>query len=374
MSSTSILKKHSFRCDIKLQSQQLIDLILSVLRNATIRTLKKIKMKIPIYPLKFEPIYQYRLWGGRKLENLLSKPLPDNEPIGEAWILSDRKDHSSLVQEGDLKNKTITSLMEEYRYEIMGKNGLYYDRFPLLLKFLDCKEVLSVQVHPSDHQKELLPEGDTGKTEAWIVLETSDDSKIFAGLKPGTNKENLAQSIKDKSVSERLHSFIPKQEDAVLIESGTVHTLGGTVVFEVQENSDVTFRLYDWDRLDAKTGKPRDLQIENAIQSINFNQGEIGPVTPVIDNSIKNAEILFDNNHFKVWRIKNKEVFKVGFIDIPTILVCIDGKGSMNYNNQEYNINKGEVMLLPAIIGQLELLPNDEITLFQITIPDKNSN
>ena len=168
---------------------------------------KKVKMKIPIYPLKFEPIYQYRLWGGRKLENLLSKPLPNKEPIGEAWILSDRKDHASEVSEGDLKNKTITSLMDDYRYEIMGKNARSYDRFPLLLKYLDCKEV-----------------------------------------------------------------------------------------------------------------------------------------------------------------------FKVGFIDIPTILVCIDGKGSMNYNNQEYNINKGEVMLLPAIIGQLELLPNDEINLFQITIPDKNSN
>ena len=335
---------------------------------------KKVKMKIPIYPLKFEPIYQCRLWGGRKLENLLSKPLPNNEPIGEAWILSDRKDHASEVSEGDLKNKTITSLMEDYRYEIMGKNARSYDRFPLLLKYLDCKEVLSVQVHPSDNQKELLPEGDTGKTEAWIVLETSDDSQIFAGLKKDTNKENLLESINDKKVSERLHSFIPKKGDAIFIQSGTVHTLGGTVVFEVQENSDVTFRLYDWDRIDAKTGKPRDLQVENAIKSINFNQGEIGPVTPVLDTSIKNAEIMFDNDHFKLWRIKNEDVFKVGFKDQPAVLVCIDGNGSMKYNNQEYYINKGEVMLLPAIIGQLELLPKEEITIFQIAIPDKNSN
>lgn len=330
-------------------------------------------MSVNIYPLKFDPIYQYRLWGGRRLENLLSKPLPPDEPIGEAWILSDRKDHASQVIDGALKGQTLTQLMQEYRYEIMGKNGYDFDRFPLLLKFLDCKEVLSVQVHPSDDQKELIPAGDSGKTEAWVVLETSEDSRIFAGLKKGTTKENLLDSIKDKSVADHLHSFVPKKDDAVFIHSGTVHTLGGTVVFEVQENSDVTFRLYDWDRIDAKTGKPRELQVEKAIECIDFNQVDIGPVTPAKDPSIKNAEKLFDNEHFKLWRIKSKTFFTVGFIDQPAILVCIDGSGTMNYNENEYVIRKGEVMLLPAIIGQLELKPEKEITLLQIAIPQTAS-
>ena len=331
-------------------------------------------MSNPIYPLKFDPIYQYRLWGGRKLEHLLSKPLPENEPIGEAWILSDRKDHASQVIEGDLKGATLTQLMEEYRYEIMGKNGNDFEIFPLLLKFLDCKEVLSVQVHPSDAQKEFIPEGDTGKTEAWVVLETSEDSRIFAGLKKGTTKENLLESIKDKTVSERLHSFVPKKEDAIFIHSGTVHTLGGTVVFEVQENSDVTFRLYDWDRTDAKTGKPRDLQVEKAIECIDFNKIDIGPVIPVKDPENKNSEKLFDNEHFILWRIKSKSDFTVGFKDEPAILVCIDGNGKMMYNDKEYTISKGEVMLLPAIIGQLELKPEKEISLLQIAIPGTKSN
>ena len=330
-------------------------------------------MSNPIYPLKFEPIYQYRLWGGRKLEHLLSKPLPKNEPIGEAWILSDRKDHASQVTEGHLKGVTITKLMEDFRYEIMGKNGNDFDHFPLLLKFLDCKEVLSVQVHPSDSQKEFIPAGDTGKTEAWIVLETSEDSRIFAGLKKGTTKENLLESIKDKSVSERLHSFIPKKEDAIFIHSGTVHTLGGTVVFEVQENSDVTFRLYDWDRTDAKTGKPRDLQIEKAIDCIDFDQVDIGPVIPVKEPDNKNSEKLFDNEHFILWRIKSNSFFTVGFKDEPAILVCIEGNGTMNYDTKHYGISKGEVMLLPAIIGQLELKPETEITVLQIAIPSIKS-
>ena len=329
-------------------------------------------MSIQIYPLKFEPIYQYRIWGGRKFEHLLSKPLPENEPIGEAWLLSDRKDFSNQIIEGNLKGMTLTQLMIDYRYEIMGKIGYHFEHFPLLLKFLDCNEVLSVQVHPSDDQKEYIPNGDSGKTEAWVVLETGAGSQIYAGLKKGTTKENLMESIHNKSVAERLHNFVPKKDDAVFIHSGTVHTVAGTLVFEVQENSDVTFRLYDWDRTDPKTGEPRDLQVENALACIDFDQVEIGPVIPVIDKENQNAEKLFDNEHFKLWRIKTQSAFTVGFKDEPAILVCIEGKGVMKFNDVDYTLEKGEVMVLPAIIGLLELHPAQEISLLQIAIPDKN--
>ena len=327
-----------------------------------------------MYPLKFEPIYQYRLWGGRNLAHLLSKPLPVDENIGEAWILSDRKDHASKVVEGSLKDSTLTQLMEDYSYQIMGKNANDFDRFPLLLKFLDCNEVLSVQVHPSDDQKELIPPGDTGKTEAWVVLETNEKSRIYSGLVKGTTKENLRESVKNKTVGERLHSFIPKKGDAVFIHSGTVHTLSGTVVFEVQENSDVTLRLYDWDRIDAKTGERRELQVDKAIECIDFNQVDVGPVTPKIDPQNKNSEKLFDDDHFILWRIKSDSDINVGFKDEPAILVCIDGSGSITFDNTEYVISKGEVLLLPAIIGQQALKPENEITLLQIAIPATRRN
>jgi mannose-6-phosphate isomerase len=326
-------------------------------------------MKRLLYPLKFEPIYQYRLWGGRKLENLLSKPLPGDEPIGEAWILSDRKDHASKVCCGPLTGYTITQLMREYPGELMGKFGNHFHRFPLLLKFLDCKQVLSVQVHPSDSQKKYIPKGDSGKTEAWVVLETSKDSRIYAGLKPGTNEQNLREAIETNSVAGRLHSFVPKAGDAVFIHSGTVHTLGGTVVFEVQENSDVTFRLYDWDRTDPKTGKPRDLQVDKALACIDFNQVDIGPVKPAVDPHHTHTEKLFDNEHFVLWRTTSRSSFTVGFKDEPRILVCIEGGGKLLYNQKGYPINKGDVMLLPAVAGQCSCAPAGEVTLLEIAIP-----
>jgi len=197
--------------------------------------------------------------GGRRLSHLLNQPLPEG-PIGEAWLLSDRDDHPSKVANGPLKGSTIAQLLKLYPEQLMGKLK-HFSRFPLLLKFLDANEVLSVQVHPSDQQKDYIPKGESGKTEAWIVLETGNKSLIYSGLKPGTDKDTLRNALAENKVAGYLHSFVPKVGDAVFIHSGTVHTLQDAVVFEVQENSDVTYRLYDWGRIDAKTGKPRNLQV-----------------------------------------------------------------------------------------------------------------
>jgi mannose-6-phosphate isomerase len=146
-----------------------------------------------LYPLRFEPIYQYRLWGGRRLAELLSAPLPGDGPIGEAWVLSDRDDHQSLVANGPLKGQMIGRLMQQFREQLMGKFAPSFRRFPLLLKFLDAREMLSVQVHPSDAFPDLIPPGETSKTEAWVVIEAGKESQIYAGLKPGTTAGELRQ-------------------------------------------------------------------------------------------------------------------------------------------------------------------------------------
>jgi Phosphomannose isomerase type I len=159
------------------------------------RVKKPSMLQTRLYPLRFEPIYQYRLWGGRRLADLLNVPLPNDGPFGEAWVLSDREDHQSRVADGALQGRTIGQLLEQSPEQLLGKLSGRFRRFPLLLKFLDAREMLSVQVHPSDAHQDLIPPGETGKTEAWVVLEAGKESRIYAGLKPGTNSVDLRHAL-----------------------------------------------------------------------------------------------------------------------------------------------------------------------------------
>ena len=325
----------------------------------------------PLYPLRFEPIYQYRPWGGRRLANLLSAPLPANDPIGEAWLLSDRDDHASVVADGPLAGRTIGQLLQDSPEQMLGKLASRFPRFPLLLKFLDARDTLSVQVHPSDQQKEYIPAGETGKTEAWVVLETVPESRIYAGLEPGTTADNLRSGIASGTVADRLSSFVPNLGDSVLLPAGTVHSLGGLVVFEVQQNSDVTFRLYDWGHVDAKTGHPRPLQVDQAMACIDFAQGELGPGTPVIEETTPVLrERLFSNEHFRLWRLSGGSPFVVGALGTPRVVVCISGKGQLEHRGVTYGIGKGDVMLLPAAVGACSCQPLGPIVVLEIALPE----
>ena len=328
--------------------------------------------EIALYPLRFEPIYQYRLWGGRRLANVLSAPLPGDGPIGEAWLLSDRGDHPSVVADGPLKGRTIAQLMAQSPEQLLGKLAGRFRRFPLLLKFLDARDTLSVQVHPSDRETKYIPAGETGKTEAWVVLETGPKSRIYAGLKPGTTRENLGEAIASGTVAEHLASFRPKSGDAVLIPAGTVHSLGDVVVFEVQQNSDVTFRLYDWNHVDSKTGKPRPLQVEQAMACIDFAQGVIGPVVPMVDE-VKPVmrERLFDCEHFELWRFSAESPFGVGAAKTPRVLVCLAGDGHVEHDGSNYAIGKGDVMLIPAVVGACLCRPIGAMMLLEVSLPEQ---
>jgi mannose-6-phosphate isomerase len=326
---------------------------------------------ISLYPLRFEPIYQYRLWGGRRLSGLLSTPLPADGPVGEAWVLSDRVDHQSLVANGTLKGKTIGELMEKSREQLMGKLASRFHRFPLLLKFLDAQQMLSVQVHPSDAHPELLPPGETGKTEAWVVIEAGSQSCIYAGLKPDTTASSLHRSLGNGTVADQLQSIAPKPGDAVFIPAGTVHTLGGDiVVFEVQQNSDVTFRLYDWDHVDAKTGKPRPLQVAEAFEAIDFEGQPGGLSLPIVEaTSPVERERLFDCDAFRLQRLHGRVPFPVGATGEPRVLVCLNGAGRIDHDGTPYEVGKGDVWLLPADLGKRVFHPDEEVTLLQIAIP-----
>jgi mannose-6-phosphate isomerase len=305
------------------------------------------------------------------LSNLLSTPLPGDGPIGEAWVLSDRDDHQSQVANGPLKGRTIGDLMEQFRKPLMGKLAPRFCRFPLLLKFLDAREMLSVQVHPSDAHPELIPAGDTAKTEAWVVIEAGNRSRIYTGLKPGTTAGNLRPSLANGTIADHLVGIVPKPGDGVFIPAGTVHTLGGdVVVFEVQQNSDVTFRLYDWGHVDAKTGQPRPLQVEQALASIDFADSDCGLVTPfVVTTTPVERERLFNCPAFLLWRLLGEAPFPVGATAEPRVLVCIEGSGQVTHEGTPYAVGKGDVWLLPAEAGECAFQPKGEITLLEIAIP-----
>jgi len=328
--------------------------------------------QLTLYPLRFEPIYQYRLWGGRRLSHLLSTPLPSDGPIGEAWALSDRDDHPSQVANGPLKGRTIRELIEQSKEQLMGKLALRFSRFPLLLKFLDARQMLSVQVHPSDAHPELLPPGETGKTEAWVVIEAGNESRIYAGLKPGTTAGDLQLSLANGTITGHLVGITPKPGDGIFIPAGTVHTLGGdVVVFEVQQNSDVTYRLYDWGHVDAKTGQPRPLQIEQALASIDFAGHVAGLVMPHLETAAQvEREKLFDCKQFLLWRLRGASPFSVGASGVPCVLVCIEGAGQVEFSGAAYAVEKGEVWLLPAMVGACAFRPSGAVTLLEIAIPD----
>jgi len=324
-----------------------------------------------LYPLRFDPIYQYRLWGGRRLAGLLTAPLPGNGPIGEAWVLSDREDHPSRVTNGPLEGSTLGELMEEFPEQLMGELAHRFQRFPLLLKFLDVHEMLSVQVHPSDDRTDLLPPGETGKTEAWVVLEAGPASRIYAGLKPGTTAADVRTSLSDGTLADHLVRISPKIGDAVFTPAGTVHSLGGDVmVFEIQENSDVTYRLYDWGHIDPKTGKPRPLQVEQAMASACFGTSSAGLVTPVVQATTPvKREQLFNDKHFLLWRLRGQSPFSVGRTGAPRVLVCVEGSGHLEDAADTYEVGRGEVWLLPAVAGVCTFRPIAPVTLFEIAIP-----
>jgi mannose-6-phosphate isomerase len=253
----------------------------------------------------------------------------------------------------------------------MGKLAGRFPRFPLLLKFLDVHDALSVQVHPSDAQSELIPAGETGKTEAWVVLETGEKSRIYAGLKPGATADNLREAIANGTVGSLLASFEARPGDGILVRAGTVHALSDVVVFEVQENSDVTFRLYDWDHVDPGTGQRRPLQVDQAMACIDFAQVPIGPVAAVLEEMTPILrERLLLCEYFEVWRLQGQTPFCVGAVGAPRVLVCLAGNGHLEHGGASYAFAKGDVVLLPAIVGACTCRPQDTVCLLEISLPE----
>ena len=224
--------------------------------------------------IHFTPLYQTRVWGGRRLETSLGRSLPDAQPYGESWELVDRAQEQSVVASGRFAGRTLHELWTENRAEVFGEAYANHpaDRFPLLIKVLDCADDLSIQVHPPAAVAGSL--GGEPKTEMWFVTECEPNSKLYAGLKRGASRELFEAALADGSVADCVHSLVPAAGDSLYVESGRLHALGkGLLIYEIQQNSDTTYRVFDWNRV-GLDGKPRELHVEESMKCIDFDDVE----------------------------------------------------------------------------------------------------
>ena len=221
----------------------------------------------------FDSLYMERVWGGRELETIYRRKLPsDNHPYGEAWEMTDRTDEQSIVNHGPLKGYSLNDLWQKKRDEIFGTGFENTSRFPLLIKILDARDKLSIQVHPPASIASEL--GGEPKTEMWYIAETSPDAKLYVGLKSGISKTDFYDAIENGEVGEVVHCITPKRGDSIFIPSGRLHAIGaGLLIYEIQQNSDTTYRVFDWNRL-GLDGKPRELHIESSMRCIDFDDIE----------------------------------------------------------------------------------------------------
>jgi len=249
--------------------------------------------------MSFTPLYMERVWGGRGLEQKLGRALPEGKVIGESWELVDREGEQSVVAEGTHKGKTIRELLEKYAVDILGPGRKGSRPFPILIKWLDCQERLSLQVHPPAAIAPIL--GGEPKTENWYIADCDEDASLIAGLKQGVTREQFTEALKDNKVATCVHRFPVKAGDSIFVESGRMHAIdAGNLILEIQQNSDTTYRVHDWGRV-GLDGAPRQLHIEQSLQSIDFEDFEPRPL-----KIVPGAQTLADCKEFRIRKFELK--------------------------------------------------------------------
>lgn len=304
-------------------------------------------------PLVFAPFLRPQVWGGRRLEQLLGKRLPPAGQFGESWEISAHPLHVSRVAEGPYRGQRLDELWFRFRNDWYGGPGPVPDRFPWLVKLLDCDQLLSVQVHPNDAMATQLLPGESGKTEAWVVLHAEPDSRIYAGLLPGTTRETLEKHLAAGTVSECLHWFSPQPGDALLLPAGTVHSAGGGLVFaEIQQSSDATFRLFDWNRT-ADDGRPRALHTREALASIDWKAPPIdlrrcSPVAAASEGL--SCEPLVAGPHFRLERYRLTGRMPLATGGRMSVWMVLAGQAELAGRGRSYRrrFRAGESVFIPA--------------------------
>jgi len=322
-------------------------------------------MKNILYPIKFTPILKEKIWGGQRLTKQLCKLHKSSSatPIGESWEICGIENNVSVVSNGALKGKTLNELLIDYPIEILGdKNYKKYGAvFPLLFKFIDAKEDLSIQLHPDD----VISNGkyqSFGKTEMWYIINSEEqESKIYNGLKHLITAEVYSDYVAQKKVLELIHTDVAKDGDAFFIPAGTVHAIGkGVLLAEIQQSSDITYRIYDWDRTDAM-GNTRELHTEKALEVLNFNNyGSCKIEKPLKKTETDLKKRLVQCKHFTTNEINitNNQTLEidVSTIDSFVVYMCIKGELTIQVNGvTQETLKKGETLLIPALADKITL-------------------
>ena len=312
----------------------------------------------PVAPITFTPLYMDRVWGGRELERVYGRSLPDaTTPIGESWEIVDRDPEQSVVKDGPYAGKTLHELWTRHREEIFGAGLPDSERFPILIKILDAREDLSIQVHPPVDKADEL--GGEPKTEMWVIADADPGAKLYVGLKNGVTRADFERAIADGTVEQAVHAVSPQPGESIFIASGRLHAIGGgLLIHEIQQNSDTTYRVFDWNRV-GLDGKPRQLHVEQSLASIDFQDFEPGMDVP-------QGDVLAACPYFKTNRraladgasLANPDAGRFTLVGVVAgALKSADGRTFV----------KGDYLLLPA--GAAPLTAAGETTALQIELP-----
>lgn len=317
------------------------------------------------YPISFTPLLKQTIWGGRLLGDHLKKPIGTAADYAESWEVVDHGEDQSVVQNGTLAGKTLKQLIQADANWLLGaKTGM--DSFPLLLKYLDCNRVLSVQVHPSDGYALKMPTPDLGKTEAWYIVAAAPESVIYAGLKKGVDSHGLQTAIENGTTEEVLHSFHPSAGDIVFIPAGTVHALGaGLLVAEIQQSSDTTFRLFDWNRTDSN-GNSRPLHIDQGIEVTDFSSGPVAARNS--DPEVEGWQTIVSCDKF-VLNLLERGAACAGQDDKFHILTIPRGKATLRFGEEIMELSTGDTVLLPAAMQNCQVLAAENSTVMEMHLP-----
>ncbi len=323
-------------------------------------------MSNTLYPIKFTPILKDKIWGGQKLKTLLNKN-SDLPNIGESWEISDVEGDTSIVSNGSLKGQSLKQLLETYKEDLIGLQNyrIFKNKFPLLIKFIDAKEDLSIQLHPND-ELAAKRHNSFGKTEMWYTLQADEGANLIVGFNQEMTPELYLKHLEEKTLTQILNFDKVKTGDTYFIEVGRVHAIGaGVMVAEIQQTSDITYRVYDWDRVD-ENGNERELHNDLAIDAFDFNMPDNFRVSYDKTENQSNEMVscpYFTTNYLKIDKVLQKENHHDSFI----IYMCVEGSAEISANEFTETINKGETILLPAAIKNYRVY-SEKATLLEVYV------